>query len=213
MNSSEHPSVPFEERLLVQLKEVVAERAAARPADAATDPAGVRAAGRRDHRLVRPRRRLVFALGAALTLAAVGVVAGPPLLGLRETPAYAVVRDPDGSIRVYIRDYRDPKGLEHRIESFGVRAAVDYLPGGMRCREPRGDLVPPDQTPREMVDWGPFGDGGNRYWKLNPRYIKPDQTFVYVVQLAKDKHGDRSQRAVIRLANGPVTPCAPEPAN
>ena len=120
-------------------------------------------------------------------------------------------RDPDGSIRVYIRDYRDPKGLQHRIESFGVQAAVDYVPWGTKCREPRGDFVHADRTPRAMVELGTRSvDEGNRYWKLNPRYIKPDQTFVYVVQLAKDKHGNRSERAVIRLANGPVTPCDPD---
>jgi hypothetical protein len=221
MNSPDHMLDRFEERLLAQLREVVAERAAETPARTVTAAAGSvegsalgsAAPAARRMRLLRPRRRLVLVLGVALVLAVVAVIAGPALVGLQKSPAYAVVRDPDGSIRIYIRDYRDPKGLERRIESFGVRAAVDYIPQGMKCKEPRGDFVPLDETPRAMVSWGPFGDSGNYYWKLNPQYIKPDQTFVYVVQVSKDKSGDRTQRAAIRLANGPVAPCEPVPAS
>ena len=182
----------FEERLLLQLKEVVAERASMTAAPAP-----------------RSRRRLVISFAAALVV--VGVLGAALLSGLGEEPAYAVTRDPDGSIRVYIRDYRDPKGLQRRIEAFGVKAAVDYLPQGKTCREPRGDFVPPEQVPREMVSWGPFGHEDGYYWKLHPEFIGPDQTFVYVVQIGKDADGGGVQRAMIRLANGPVGPCDPVP--
>jgi hypothetical protein len=177
----------FEERLLTQLKNVVAARAAT--------PSAARPVS---------TRRLVLALGAAIALSVAG---GAVLFSLRSTPAYAVERDPDGSIRVYIRDYRDPKGLQARIESFGVPAAVDYIPRGTACREPRGDFVPRDQVPRAMVDWGPFGDESDRYWKLYPQYIRPGQTFVYTVEVARGY-----QRAMVRLANGPVAPCVQVPA-
>jgi hypothetical protein len=133
------------------------------------------------------------------------------MLGMHTSAAYAVDRDPDGSIRVSVYDYRDPKGLQRRIEAFGVKAAVDYLPAGMTCREPRADFVPPDQMPRAMVDWAPLGSK-DHYFKVHPQYIGPDQTFVYTVQLSTNKH-DRSQRAAIRLANGPVAPCTPVPGD
>jgi len=184
----------FEERLLAQLKEVVAERQT------------MTAAPPR-----RPRRRLVISVAVAGALAVVGVLVAALLPGLGEQPAYAVIRDPDGSIRVYIRDYRDPKGLQNRIEAFGVKAVVDYIPWGTTCREPRGDFVPPDQMPLEMVTWGPFGEEDGYYWKLHPEFIGPDQTFVYVVRVRTEADGGHDQRVVIRLANGPVAPCDPVP--
>ena len=174
----------FEDRLLTELRQVVAERTPIK---------------------ARPRRKMVLALGATGVLAATGAVVVPSLLG--SGPAYAVERDPDGSIRVYIHDYRDPKGLQQRIEAFGVPAAIDYLPAGQNCREPRADFVPPDQMPLGLVSWGPFGESGKPYWKLHPEFVKPGQTFVYTVHLSK-----HNQRAVVRLANGPVAPCELVPA-
>jgi hypothetical protein len=118
-----------------------------------------------------------------------------------------VERDPDGSIRVSVYDYRDPAGLQKRIEAFGVKAAVDYLPAGMTCQESRADFVPADRMPLAMVDWAPLGSA-DHYFKVHPQYIGAGQTFVYTVQLSK-----HSQRAAIRLANGPVAPCTPVPGN
>ncbi len=188
----------FEEHLLAQLKNVVATRTV----DSAAPMTGRSAR--------RPRRRLVLAGGAVVAVAAVAAVAGPSVFGLHTSAAYAVERDPDGSIRVSVYDYRDPKGLQRRIEAFGVRAAVDYLPAGMTCREPRADFVPADRMPREMVDWAPLSSN-DHYFKVHPQYIGADQTFVYTVQVS-NKHG-RSQRAAIRLANGPVAPCTPVPGD
>jgi hypothetical protein len=189
----------FEENLLAQLKNVVANRAV----DSAAPMTGRSAR--------RPRRRLVLAGGAVVAVAAVAAIAGPSVLGLHTSAAYAVERDPDGSIRVSIYDYRDPKGLQQRIEAFGVKAAVDYLPAGMTCREPRADFVPPTRMPREMVDWAPLSSK-DHYFKVHPQYIAPGQTFVYTVQVSTNRHG-RSQRFAIRLANGPVAPCTPVPGD
>jgi hypothetical protein len=186
MGTSDQQLGAFEEHLLADLRTVVATRAPDHPARAA-------------------------AAGAALAVATVAVVGGPSMFGLRPTAAYAVQRDPDGSIRVSVYDYRDPQGLQRRIEGFGVKAAVDYLPAGMTCREPRADYVPPDRMPREMVDWSPLGSR-DHYFKIHPEYIGPDQTFVYTVQVSSDRRG-RSQRFAIRLANGPVAPCTPVPGD
>jgi hypothetical protein len=187
----------FEEHLLAELKEVVATRAV-------HSPAPVTARSPR-----RPRRRLVFVAGAAVTAAA---VAGSAAFWLHTSPAYAVQRDPDGSIRVSIYDYRDPKGLQRRIEGFGVKAAVDYLPAGMACREPRADFVPADRMPRAMVDWTTLSSTKEHYFKVHPAYIGPDQTFVFTVQVSTKNH-DRSQPFAIRLANGPVAACTPTPGD
>jgi hypothetical protein len=189
----------FEEHLLAELKSLVATRTV----EGAVPGTGRPARG--------PRRRLVLAVGAVITAAVVAAVVDPALLGFSGSPAYAVQRDPDGSIRISVYDYRDPKGLQQRIEAFGIKAAVDYLPGGMTCQEPRADYVPADQVPRAMVDWAPL-NSKDRYFKVHPQYMRPDQTFVYTVQIS-DHHGDRTQRAAIRLANGPVAPCRPVPGD
>lgn len=133
--------------------------------------------------------------------------AGVAYAVLRPSPAYAVERDPDGSVRVYIHDYRDPEGLQRRLATFGIRAAVNYLPAGTACREPRADYVPPEQMPRALVDWSTLGTE-QHFFKLYPQYIGPGQTLVYTVEVAE--HG---QRAAIRLANGPVAPCTPVPGD
>jgi hypothetical protein len=171
----------FEERLLGELKDVVAS---APPA------------ARKSH--------LVWISAAA---AAVLVASGITYAAFKPSPAYAVERDPDGSVRVSIHDYRDPEGLQRRLAAFGVRAAVNYLPAGMACREPRADYVPPDEMPLALVDWSTLGTEQHSF-KVFPQYIGVDQTFVYTVQVAK-----HSQRFAIRLANGPVAPCTPVPGD
>jgi hypothetical protein len=188
MNSPDQQLGTFEERLLTELKVV-----AAQPMPGAA-PVPAR----------QPRRRLVLAGAAAL---AAVTAAGAGVFGLHTSPAYAVERDPDGSIRVSVYDYRDPAGLQRRIEAFGVRAAVDYLPAGMACQQDRADFVPADRMPLAMVDWAPLA-GEDHYFKVHPEYIGAGQTFVYTVQVSK-----HSQRAAIRLANGPVAACAPEPGD
>jgi hypothetical protein len=170
----------FEERLLGELKQVVAS---AQPA--------------------ARKSRLVWVSAAAVVVAGAGI----SYAALKPSPAYAVERDPDGSVRVSIHDYRDPEGLQRRLAAFGVRAAVNYLPAGMACREPRADYVPPDQMPLALVDWSPLGTE-QHYFKVFPQYIGPGQTFVYTVQVAKHR-----QRSAIRLANGPVAPCTPVPGD
>ncbi|MDN3352080.1 hypothetical protein [Actinomadura sp. DC4] len=199
MSTSDQRLSAFEEHLLTELRHVVA----ARPAD---EPAPMPGPATR-----RPRRRLVLAGGAVIVATAAVTVADPSLLGMHTSPAYAVERDPDGSIRISINDYRDPKGLQRRIDSFGVKAAVDYLPAGMTCQDSRADFVPPGRMPRAMVDWAPLG-GKDHYFKIHPEYIRPGQTFVYTVQVSTSPH-HRGQRAAIRLANGPVAPCDPVPGD
>jgi hypothetical protein len=199
MVTSDQQFGAFEEHLLAELKDVVATHTAEGAVSGTSRPAR------------KPRRGLVLTVAAVMTAAAVAVVIDPALLGLSSSPAYAVQRDPDGSIRISVYDYRDPKGLQQRIEAFGVKAAVDYLPAGMTCQEPRADYVPADQMPRKMVDWAPL-NSKDRYFKVHTQYIRPNQTFVYTVQVSA-QHGDRIQRSAIRLANGPVAPCKPTPGD
>jgi hypothetical protein len=111
----------FEDKLLAELRTVVAERPA-------------------DIRRKRPKRLLV-GIAACLTLAAGTAVAVPMLGGEHTTsPAYAVVTQPDGTVRVTIYRVEDDKGLEKRLRAAGIPAVVDFVPKGKFCRRtPSGE--------------------------------------------------------------------------
>lgn len=202
---------PYEQRLLTELRGVVAEQPATAPAR------------------VRPRRRLAAGLAAAAALAVAGAVGAPVLLGAGDQPAYAAEREPDGSIRILIREFRDAKGLQARLRQLGVAAVVDYAPYGKQCREPRATYLPYDKMPRDLLPHLPTKDGEERHLKLRPDLIGAGQTFVFTTTIVDDANdtdwrttaqagpplmtvvgdldGGRVAVAKIGLATGPVGPC------
>lgn len=192
MNIHDRELAPYEENLLAELRRVVASR---------PSPIAVR----RWPELMR-RRRLVLAGAAAAVAVAVSVVV-PAVLGTGQQPAYAVEREPDGSVRISIMEYRDAKGLEAKLRAFGVPAVVDYVPNGQQCREPRASYVPDDQVPTLMTNEPPAGDEESS-WKLHPELIPSGDTFVFTTTLVGDP-GDEEWMAKgqFRLATGPVAPC------
>lgn len=115
----------FEDKLLTELREVVAERAAT-PID-----------GRRK----RPKRVLI-GIAACLTLAAGTAVAVPMLGGEQATsPAYAVTTQADGKVRVRIYNFTDAAGLEKRLRAAGVPADVTIRPPGKICRRTPAPVI------------------------------------------------------------------------
>jgi hypothetical protein len=88
--------------------------------------------GRRS-RAIRARRRIP-GLAAALAVAAVAVVAVIALLpghpGSHQSrarlAAWTVVKQADGTIRVTIRNLRDPAGLQAELRADGVPASVTF---------------------------------------------------------------------------------------
>jgi hypothetical protein len=127
----------FEDRLLEQLREVVA-------AQPAPDPAV-----RRDP----PRRRRTAVAGAAAALAlTAGVVA--VTTGSDATPsAFAVETRADGRVTVEIERLSDADGLERRLRDAGVPAEVEYV-------EPRPRACGPGAGGGEIA--GGSDDGGPR---------------------------------------------------
>jgi hypothetical protein len=83
-------------------------------------------------RALRARRRLPGAAGAlaAAALTAVALVSAghhpassnPPA----ELAAWTVVKQPDGNVKVTIRQLRDPAGLQSRLRADGVPATVTF---------------------------------------------------------------------------------------
>ena len=84
-------------------------------------------------RVVRARRRVPAVAGALGAVAAVAfaVTAALPASHPASGPgaqlaAWTVVRQADGSIRVTIRELRDPAGLQHTLRADGVPASVTF---------------------------------------------------------------------------------------
>jgi hypothetical protein len=108
-------SPDFEERLLHELREVVAARPAPSPAPAS---APARHRGRR-------RVGVAGAGGVAAVLAAVAILAG----GGGSESAYAVTARADGSVTVKISSLSDAAGLQRALRNAGVPAVVRYGAG------------------------------------------------------------------------------------
>ena len=137
----------FEDRLLTQLRQVVA----ANPAPTAH---------------TAPRRRLVIAgAGVAAASAAAAVVT---IAGGGTSNAYALETQPDGSVTVHINSLRDASGLEDSLRRAGIPAVVSYSANCAPTTAPAPGDGGPSFT-REQADTGqpslqqagtpPKGDG------------------------------------------------------
>jgi hypothetical protein len=101
----------FEDRLLVQLRRVVAEREDSR------EPTHSRTG----------RRRLVLSgAGAALVIAIVAIAVVAIGTGNRTTSAYAIQVRPGGKVAVSIYRLGDAKALQRSLRAAGLPAVVDF---------------------------------------------------------------------------------------
>jgi len=114
----------FEDRLLVQLRNVVA----ANP-DPASAPTAARA-----RRLIRPRLAMAGG-GLAAATAVVAIVASS---GSNPAAAYAVDSGPNGTVSVTINSLRDANGLQSALRAKGIPADVDYAPATAAAPCPGG---------------------------------------------------------------------------
>jgi hypothetical protein len=120
----------FEQNLLTELREVVAEQAAA------PQP-----------RRALPRKRLALAT-AGVGLLATGLLVGVPAMDGDRTPAaYAVTPNDDGTVTVVLNRPEDPEGLERELATHGITAEVDFTPPGKMCQA----TPPRHETPRNSV--------------------------------------------------------------
>jgi hypothetical protein len=177
----------FEDRLLTQLREVVADQ----PAPATTPRS------RRSPVLAGARSRLVLAGAAIAALVATFVVAG----GGNPAPAYGVETHADGSVTVQIHSLRDADGLERKLRAAGVPAVVDYLPPGKTCREPRfRPAAGPRSSGRTSTETR-RGEGGVTTFTISRGELRPGETLVITSTV-----GTFSSLGMA-IAAGPVAPC------
>jgi hypothetical protein len=129
MNAHKEPLGRFEERLLDELRRVVAERPSPAAAEATSTPAA------------RWRRRPLALLGGLAAAAAAAALVGVALSGDDGT-AWAVERNADGTVTVRIDSLSDADGLERKLAAEGVPAMVQYLPAGKACAGAPGTGAP-----------------------------------------------------------------------
>jgi len=133
-------------------------------------------------RPVRRRRRLVLGLSAVTVAACAATVVPSVLLSGGGGAAYAVTRNPDGTVKVTISDIvdaADAAGLQNALAAEGIHARVyvgnaDHAPASNpACQAPASNLEPraiqlavvsdyPKTVPRggtEMVVTGTAGQG------------------------------------------------------
>jgi hypothetical protein len=198
----------FEERLLGELKSVVAhrkaEQSAARPARALW------------------RRRSVVSVASAGALA-IGAAVGVPLLGGSSTApsasaAFELTTNDDGTITVTIYRFDDADGLEAQLADHGVPADVTYTPYGKHCQADRYELSP-TQHQVDVDNPTPAGVPLNMNdvelsFTLRPADFQPDETLVVANEWA-GADTDPPKAGAVRLfqlvhfvtAIGPVEPC------
>jgi hypothetical protein len=228
------PKDGFEERLLAELKAVVAERGAA--------AARIEA---EDHVAVEPVRRRLgprLALAAGLVLAAVAAALVVSAGGDNPSKAFAVVPREGGGVTIEIYSLEDSQGLESALAEAGIRSQVTWLPAGKICREPhyKPSMVhlPGGGTLSGMTMGGPGGpmtiavESTHRYRRsfgkhrrgevsdgelanvnLDPAAFRPNQSVVISgtpIPFNGDPEG--GSIASLGVAEGPVEPCEPVPA-
>ncbi|MFG3441348.1 hypothetical protein ACGF0J_29235 [Nonomuraea sp. NPDC047897] len=156
----------------------------------------------RHRRLPRPALLL-----PAAGLAAALVVGAPLVLG-GGAPAYAIDRNPDGTITVTINQAKNPEALQEDLRAMGVNTVVDYIPPGKRCDpQPRSQswadegtvlgklFVRKDTAPPEGVGFS-----------IDPAAVKEGQTAV--LEFGVREGADMTVAGMWSgVSNGPVAAC------
>jgi hypothetical protein len=233
VSQEQKPNPDFEQRLLVRLKAVVAERGAAAKESAETQ-------------VTSPswrRRGPRLALGAVAVLTAAAAVLVFNSGGDNPPRAFAVEPREGGGVTIKVYSLKDASGLEEALEEAGIKAQVTWLPAGMACREPHYTPsivhLPGGGSLGGMTMGGPgvggmtFGVGSTQQWResfgkhrrgeisddelpnlnLDPEAFRSDQSVVLSGAPAP-YNGDPEGGSVAKMgiAKGPVEPCEPVPA-
>jgi hypothetical protein len=149
-------------------------------------------------------RRLALG-GAVAATAVVASLVAPTLIG-SAAPAYAVIKNPDGTItiefrdRFYIEDFS--KRLQEDLRASGVPTVVDFLPTGKMCKESRARYRPQEET-KNLTTWSSSSDALT--FTLQSDQIKSGQILVITFAGSFDTEGGWD----FKVADGPVAACLP----
>jgi hypothetical protein len=166
-----------------------------------------------------PRWRVLVAAGGAA--AAASVTAAIALNSFTAAPAYAVAKNPDGSVSITWKDLADSTAATRDLRKAGVRAQVIKLSDPGTCPAPAKSGAPwqshvdkdlgngvlrffaPDLGSRynQTLDWLDFGQTTERKIIFYPTKIPADAT-VFIVQ-------DKSPKGMGIIGTGLVDSPAP----
>ena len=179
----------FEDRLLAELRELVANR----PGPAAA----VRPAGRRR----RPTRLVVGSVAATAGVAGLVLAA---TWSDQVTPAFAVDRQPDGSVTVTVKRLSDAQGLERQLRAAGIPAVVNYAPEGKGCRGPGTPARVRGLGPVHAGVAGSAAPGQPATFHLSRKMVPAGETLVMT---ARGANGPAS--VGVAVVKGRVSSCTP----
>jgi hypothetical protein len=236
VNENRDQGRDFEERLLEELKTVVAQRGAEQEVSAeagAHSPAWRRA----------PR----LAVGGGAVLAAAAAVLVFNSGSGSTSKAFAVEPQDGGGVAIRIYSPEDAAGLEGALAEAGIPSQITWLPAGMTCREPHftqssaktsmggtiggirvggpgeamtiGVMSPQQyrEATRRLHERWPNGEYSNEEFRrsipnfsLDPASFRLDQTVV-ISGSRGPYYGDPEGgfEAQFSIAEGPVEPCEP----
>jgi hypothetical protein len=162
-------------------------------------------------RAVRARRRipgvagaLAVAAGAALAVTAL-VPSGHP--ASTQPPArltaWTVTRQSDGAVKVIIREFRDPAGLQAKLRADGVRASVLFYPGKLHRGAPFRKLFQVKNNPCQE-----FSDQGQLLKVVTgpPPHPLTERSTISIVHPAALPHGAGVQFIALSNEGYPNTP-------
>ncbi len=162
------------------------------------DLAQIRKPPRRSGR--RPRPRLL--LGTTVGLAGVGTALALVLSAASSSPAFAVTRNPDGTVTVWVARVGGIAGANARLAELGVHARAVQVTAG--CTPARANWIARNAKVQRVVTPG-------RMQKLivkarfDPKQIPVGHTLV----LAAARAGLAARVAPIHLVRGPAPGCFP----
>ncbi|KAB8185838.1 hypothetical protein [Microbispora catharanthi] len=195
----------FEERLLMELKAEMATRATQEPI--------------RRPRGIMTRARILAVAG--ITAAAVAV---PLTLG-GGAAAYAVVKNPDGTLIVTVKELQDPEGLQAELNAQGIRADVTYTPRDKKCAPGRfigADYGYVSPNPKNMTAEQLEEFNRPEHWRsrdvtrpitrdkfmISPKLMQPGETLVLEFRLGNAPGVGWSLGTYLAKPGSPVRPCA-----
>jgi hypothetical protein len=153
------------------------------------------------------RRRRRAWLAAAAALVAGFALATPLVLGGNDQAsanANTAVRQSDGSIAITLKEAKDPKALQQRLNALGVHATVDFLKSGYGCDPARSTGWQPESRGEEILS---VGNEDSEYI-LHPDQLRSGETVALEFQI--DGQGEDMLAVVnAEVSTTPVGPCHP----
>ncbi|MEU8324325.1 hypothetical protein AB0C33_38725 [Nonomuraea sp. NPDC048881] len=162
--------------------------------------------------------RLLVAAGVAMA-----AVAAPLVIGDGE-PAYAVAKNPDGTLIVTINELQDPEGLQAALNAQGIKADVTYNPRDKKCASGRfvgadymyGSPNPENLTAEQRKEFYRPENWRSRdvtrpiskdKFRISPKFMRTGETLVLEFRLGNDPGVSWSLGAWLAKAGSSVMPC------